>query len=1344
MKKGRLTQLFFFFFITNTFFHVLEAQVFQRVEDIAGFESLLQNHGVAVADFNGDHVYDIFVVAKALDQEGVEKTHSKLYINNDNGSFTDVTLFSGLNNLLTEDYADEDVFYVFDGPKIGAFWGDYDNDGLPDLLMTNTYNVLLFHNEGNGTFSDVTDLAGFNLPTTCQFTGATWFDYNNDGLLDIYICEWGNCSSNQMFRNNGDGTFTNVTEEVNMLEPISRFSFTALPYDFNDDNLMDLYVTNDFRVPNYLYINNGDGTFSEQAQDYGVNSTIEDMGLTIGDYNLDETLDIYITGKGESALFKNGGNGFFSNNAQLENFYNSGWAWGTTFADFDLDGDEDLFVTNGYYNSGPEYNFYYRNEFNNNNGFPNVTNSSGLYDLSEGINPVDFDYDNDGDLDLFVTNADINPFFYENTILNFENSITSSNNWFQISLEGTISNRSAIGTEVTLTTESRTLKRYFSGVGMLSQSIKPLHFGLNNDENILEITIKWPSGLLEVYDQNIQIDSFYKAVEGEGLTNLNIDPSIKVYGCTDPMSCNYNPNATLSDGSCTYLTSGTISGSTNVNFLSEEIYGYTIDPESTAHWEVQGGEILEGQGTSQILVKWGLNPLGEISVTEMGANCSGQTETLSVNLGLSESFEDVSVARLWNEALLGAIRKDFARPTVHARNLFHSSVAMYDIWAIYDNEATPYFIGNEVHGFSSSLDEFSSSEDTNESRRKAISYAMYRLLTHRFQNSPNQEQTQALFDYLMEELGYDATITSTDYQSGDPVALGNYVAEMLINYGLIDGARESTGYDNEYYESINPPLAPEVQNSTIQYPNRWQSLNLQTYIDQSGNLIEGDNIPFLSPEWGNVYAFALSEEDKTTYTRDGNTYFVFKDPSDPPYLGATEEEVSNNAYKWAFSLVSVWSSHLDPNDGVLWDVSPNSIGGLNIEDLPNTYLQHPSFYDLLEGGDPGEGHAVNPSTGLSYEEQLVPRGDYTRVLAEFWADGPDSETPPGHWFTLLNYVSDHPDLEKRLNGQGDILPDLEWDVKTYFILGGAMHDAAVAAWSVKGWYDYIRPISAIRYMANLGQSSDNTLSNYHADGIPLIPNYIEVVEEGDPLAGATNQHVGKIKLYTWKGHDYVYDTETDVAGVDWILAENWWPYQRPSFVTPPFAGYVSGHSTFSRAAAEVMTLVTGDEYFPGGMGEFVARKNEFLVFEEGPSTDVILQWATYRDASDQCSLSRIWGGIHPPSDDIPGRFMGEEIGIEAYNFAIPYFYGSLGLDEYVLNSNLYPNPVVSGNVIHITHANLKDTYVLYDLSGRQINIEKMNDGYQNDTVRIRIPQSTSEGIYILSWNGYSEKIIVKN
>ena len=287
----------------------------------------------------------------------------------------------------------------------------------------------------------------------------------------------------------------------------------------------------------------------------------------------------------------------------------------------------------------------------------------------------------------------------------------------------------------------------------------------------------------------------------------------------------------------------------------------------------------------------------------------------------------------------------------------------------------------------------------------------------------------------------------------------------------------------------------------------------------------------------------------------------------------------------------------------------------------------------------------------------MPLGDYTRVLAEFWADGPDSETPPGHWFVILNAVSDHRELVRRLGGEGPPLDPLEWDVKTYFALGGAMHDAAIAAWGIKGWYDYIRPVSALRFMAEQGQSSDPARPSWSADGIPLSPGLIELVGADDPHAGADGAHAGKIKVRAWRGPDFVDDPDADSAGVGWILAENWWPYQRPSFVTPPFAGYVSGHSTYSRAAAEVLTALTGDPFFPGGMSGFRVPANEFLVFEQGPSVDMVLQWATYRDAADQCSLSRIWGGIHPPADDMPGRLIGERVGRDAVRLALLLFGG---------------------------------------------------------------------------------------
>ncbi len=189
-----------------------------------------------------------------------------------------------------------------------------------------------------------------------------------------------------------------------------------------------------------------------------------------------------------------------------------------------------------------------------------------------------------------------------------------------------------------------------------------------------------------------------------------------------------------------------------------------------------------------------------------------------------------------------------------------------------------------------------------------------------------------------------------------------------------------------------------------------------------------------------------------------------------------------------------------------------------------------------------------------------------------------------------------------------------------------------------------------------GQCSNNLLPSYHPAGLPLMTGFIELVTAGDPLAGLGNVNLNKIKIKAWRGFSYIVNPYADVAGVDWILAENWMPYQRSSFVTPPFAGYLSGHSTYSRAGAQTLTMLTGSPYFPGGLAEYVIPANSFFTgFEAGPSTDIRLQWASYKDASDQASLSRIWGGIHPPFDDIPGRQIGAQVGTAAHNKAKIYF-----------------------------------------------------------------------------------------
>lgn len=602
-----------------------------------------------------------------------------------------------------------------------------------------------------------------------------------------------------------------------------------------------------------------------------------------------------------------------------------------------------------------------------------------------------------------------------------------------------------------------------------------------------------------------------------------------------------------------------------------------------------------------------------------------------------------SIAREWSELLLDSIRRDFARPTVHARNLYHSSAAMWDAWAAFDTQADQVMHAEKM-----------SADDVQAAREEAISYAMYRLLRHRFLFSPAAIPMFPEYDQMMADHGYD--INYTDTQANTPAALGNRIAQSVIQFGLADGSNEQFGYINLIYEPINPPLLPAFPgNPDIIDANRWQPLALEFFVDQSGNPIPTGYPDALSPEWGEVTGFSLNELDLTVHNRDGFDWKVWHDPGAPPYIGGTTEE--DFRYKWGNEMVVVWSAHLDPSDGVMIDISPAGIGNAPLASMAEEF----DYYRFEEGGDWGQGWDLNPVTGLPYEPQMVPRGDYGRILAEFWADGPDSETPPGHWFSILNYVTDHPLAERRFMGEGPELDPLEWDVKSYLMMGGGMHDIAIAAWSVKGYYDYIRPVSAIRAMCDNGQCSDPEGPSYHPDGINLMEGYIEVVTAESTAPGERHEHLageeGKIAVKAWRGPDYIVDEETDTAGVGWILAENWWPYQRPSFVTPPFPGYVSGHSTYSRGAAEMMTLLTGSAFFPGGMGEFEAPMNEFLVFEDGPSMDITLQWATYQDASDQTSLSRIWGGIHPPADDLPGRHMGQDIAPEVFAEARRFFNG---------------------------------------------------------------------------------------
>lgn len=698
-----------------------------------------------------------------------------------------------------------------------------------------------------------------------------------------------------------------------------------------------------------------------------------------------------------------------------------------------------------------------------------------------------------------------------------------------------------------------------------------------------------------------------------------------------------------------------------------------------------------------------------------------------------------SIAREWNEELLGAIRKDYARPTVHARNLFHSSIVMYDAWAIFDNDAETVFLGKTFGGYDCSFNGIATPTDTDAAIHEIISYAMYRLLNHRFANSPGATNSLASFTALFESDGYDTNFTSVDYSTGSYAALGNYLAQEMIAFGLQDGANESNAYANEHYMPTNSPLILELyQDNLLTDPNKWQPLAFDVFVDQSNNVFPLDTPDFLSPEWGEVTPFSLRPEDLSILDAGFDCY-VYNDPGAPVYIQNSTMDGIDDPYKWHFALVIAWSAHLDPADNTMIDISPGSIGNVDLSAFPSTFEEYKTFYKFTEGGDIGTGHNLNPFTNAPYTAQMVRRADYARVLAEFWADGPDSETPPGHWFTIMNYVSDHAETVKKFGGQGNIVSDLEWDIKSYLVLGGAMHDSAVNTWGVKGYYDYVRPISAIRYMATKGQSTNPALASFDPHGLPLIPGLIELIETGDPLAGAGDENVGKIKVMSWKGPDFIADPDTDVAGVDWILGTHWWPYQRPTFVTPPFAGYVSGHSTFSRAASEALTLITGDAFFPGGMGTFDVTQNDFLVFEEGPTQSFTLQWATYRDASDQTSLSRIWGGIHPPIDDIRGRIIGDKIGRDAFALAEQYFTGTLSTDDIDSgeNTTVYPVPLENQITISSDFTGILELQ-LFTVNGKLI-FSKKKDLSQSKTLDL---PDLANGIYILKGITEDKKVVL--
>jgi hypothetical protein len=645
----------------------------------------------------------------------------------------------------------------------------------------------------------------------------------------------------------------------------------------------------------------------------------------------------------------------------------------------------------------------------------------------------------------------------------------------------------------------------------------------------------------------------------------------------------------------------------------QSLHAVWIDPTGGV-WSV-GGNVLDVSLDKGVIIHRGAAVAGYAPVAaslDGGIDGGGATAVACPEEGVDPAGPEHSIARRWNELILDAIRRDIPRPGVHARNLYHTSVAMWDAWAAYDAIADGVFVHERLRA-----------KDVDAARETAISFAAYRVLAHRYDATraamPGAAVSQACLRAFMSRLGLDPDDTTSTGET--PTALGNRIGNRIVAMHSEDGANEEANYaDTTSWMPKNPPLIVDEPRMALPFPSFWQQINIAEAATQNGIIVPSGVQGYIGANWGEVRAFALGNRRP-----DG----LYLDPGRPPVF---EDE---RMPSWVVDLVRLQGDlAVDPTRTI--DLSPRRYG--------NNPL----------GTNDGVGYALNPATGTTYTPNVVPLGDFARVLAEHWADGPRSETPPGHWNTIANYVTDHPMHRRCFFGAADCLagisPELdalEWDLKVYLAINGAMHDAAIVAWGVKRTFSGARPISLIRFMAQEGT-------------LPLVPGLIERITAESAAVGARHAHlapfIGQVAVLAWPGEPG--NRKEDTSPIQWIRGVDWVPYQRRNFVTPGFPGYVSGHSTFSRAAAEVLAEVNGGPYFPGGLGEFVARAREYLVFEDGPSVDVRLQWATYFDAADQAGLSRLYGGIHLAIDDFSGRHLGSKVGRLAIARARNYFDGT--------------------------------------------------------------------------------------
>jgi enediyne biosynthesis protein E4 len=502
--------------------------------------------GVAFFDYDNDGWIDIFLLNGTRlgeSPKGKEPT-SKLYQNNRDGSFSDVTAKSGLGRT---------------GWASAVTVGDYDNDGFDDLFTTYWGQNALYHNNGNGTFTDVTSRAGLATKGSRWGSGCAFVDYDRDGRLDLFVanylkfdiaqapepgkgpnCLWKgiavNCGpkglpteTNLLYHNNGDGTFADVSESSGISKVRDRYAMTAVVTDFNDDGWPDIYVACD-STASILYKNNRDGSFADVAVETGA-AYNEDgqaqagMGVTVGDYNGDGHVDIFKTHFADDLpiLYKNSGRAFFEDSSRAAGFDHTPFVqWGTGLVDFDNDGWPDVFTVTGNVYPEVEKHFkqyphkstrlVYRNL--GNGRFKDVTPVCGPGVLaphsSRGCAFGDFD--NDGDIDVLVMNMNEAP-----SLLRNDRVSRGANNWLKLKLIGGRSNRSAVAARVRLRAAAHLQTQEISSQSSYySHNDSRLHFGLGANTKADQIEIRWPSGATETI-KDIAANQIVTIKEGVGI-----------------------------------------------------------------------------------------------------------------------------------------------------------------------------------------------------------------------------------------------------------------------------------------------------------------------------------------------------------------------------------------------------------------------------------------------------------------------------------------------------------------------------------------------------------------------------------------------------------------------------------------------------------------------------------------------------------------------------------------------------------------------------------------------------------------------------------------------------------